>query len=223
MPAPYKPSSAPLMVVLHGRGDSLKPFRSFREELGLQHLNLLLLNAPRRYDTGYTWYGFPPRQARGVLEARNRLNIMMEELEEQGIESRNVFFFGFSQGCLVSCDFGLQYPKPVAGIIGVSGYLYFFEGWKERLPKAAFRTPWLITHGLRDSALDIGTTRSQVELLKKAGLPVSWHEYDKEHEIDEIREIPRIRDFVRTHSRATRRPQGPRLPLPRLEHQSPST
>ena len=202
IPARTRASTSPLMIVLHGRGDSLKPFRGFAQELGISQINLLLLNAPRRYAGGYTWYAFPPNQARGVLEARSRLTFLMDELEEQGIPSSRVFLFGFSQGCLVSCDFGLHYDKPLAGIIGVSGYLYFFDGWHRRIPRAAFKTPWLLTHGTRDEALDIDVTRQQVAQLKSRGLPVNWCEYDKDHEIDEVREIPRIRDFIRTQSKA---------------------
>lgn len=202
IPASSRASTSPLMIVLHGRGDSLRPFRGFGRELGISQMNLLLLNAPRRYDGGYTWYAFPPHQARGVLEARGKLQLLMEELQEQGIPSTKVFLFGFSQGSLVSCDFGLHYDKPLAGIIGVSGYLYFFEDWQKRIPKAAYKTPWLLTHGTRDQALDIDVTRKQVAELKSQGLPVTWCEYNKDHEIEATREIPRIRDFIRTHSKS---------------------
>lgn len=201
IPARTRASTSPLMIVLHGRGDSLKPFRGFAKELGVSQINLLLINAPRRYLDGYTWYAFPPNQARGVLEARKRLGLLMEELEEQDIESHRVFLFGFSQGSLVSCDFGLHYHRPLAGIIGVSGYLYFFDKWKENIPRAAYHTPWLITHGTEDDALSIDVTRKQVEELREQRLPVTWVEYEKGHEIEPVREIPRIRDFIRTHSR----------------------
>src|SRR5690606_33027145 len=54
--------SSHLMIVLHGKGDSLRPFREFHRELRLSKLNLLLLNAPRKYLSGYSWYGDPPFQ-----------------------------------------------------------------------------------------------------------------------------------------------------------------
>ncbi len=128
IPAKSKKSRR-LMVVLHGRGDSLKPFRELPDELGLYNMNYLLLNAPRKYDGGFTWYGFPPRQARGVLNARMRLSILMEELKEQGWKTKDIFFFGFSQGALVSVDFGLNYQEPLGGIIGISGYEVASYSW----------------------------------------------------------------------------------------------
>lgn len=190
-----------LMIVLHGRGDSLKPFRFIGEELGLPEMNYLLLNAPRKYDGGYTWYAFPPFQRRGILKARDRLSLMMEELKSQGWRSRDIFFFGFSQGCLISCDFALNTQEPLAGVIGVSGYLYFFRKWRQRLSKAAYQTPLLITHGLQDEDLPIAHTRKQVNLLIQQGLNVTWAEFNKEHEIDEDKEAQLIRSWVLGHIR----------------------
>ncbi len=185
-----------LMVVLHGRGDSLRAFREFDDEMRIPGMNYLLLNAPRRYDTGFTWYGFPPNQGPGVLLARKKLFKMMIELEEQGWNSRDIFFFGFSQGCLVSCDFGMRYPKPLGGIIGCSGYIYFFKNWRQQIVKAAYKTPWLITHGTLDDALSIDETRLDVKKLIDAKLPIEWKEYKKDHEIEPRREIPYMRRWV---------------------------
>ncbi len=185
-----------LMVVLHGRGDSLKSFRKIGEELGLPQFDYLLLNAPRRYDGGHTWYGFPPNQKLGILNARKKLTRLMDELEHQGYQSTDVFFFGFSQGCLVSLDFAANYSKPLGGVIAVSGYVYFFPKWKQKLTEAAFKTPCLVTHGTEDEALPIEETRSQVKRLIAAGLPIEWMEFKKDHEFDYDRELPLIRHWA---------------------------
>lgn len=186
-----------LMIVLHGRGDSLRPFKAFDQELRAWEMNYLLLNAPRKYDGGYTWYAFPPKQARGVLNARDKLRRLIAELERKGWNSRDIFLFGFSQGCLVSCDFGMNFEKPLGGIIGISGYVYFFPKWRERLPDAAFETPWLITHGRQDVDLLMEETYASVIEMQRAGLPIEWREFNKEHEIDERKELPYIRRWVR--------------------------
>ena len=189
------------MIILHGRGDSLMPFREFDDELQAWEMNYLLINAPRKYLDGFTWYAFPPNQARGVLGARAKLHLLMEELEAQGWETRDIFLFGFSQGCLVSCDFGMNYKKPLGGIIGVSGYIYFFNNWQKRLPEEAFRTPWLISHGRQDEDLLLEETYPSVIAMQKAGLPIDWMEFNKEHEIDDRVELPQIRKWLRAHYR----------------------
>ena len=45
-----------LMIVLHGRGDTLHSYKVFSQELNVTGLNYLLLNAPFVESFGYTWY-----------------------------------------------------------------------------------------------------------------------------------------------------------------------
>ena len=156
------------------------------------------MNAGRRYDGGYTWYAFPPNQASGILRARHKLVALMSELEEQGWPAENIFFYGFSQGALISVDFATHFERPLAGVIAISGYYYFFSKWKSQITKAAFKTPLLITHGVFDEALPISETREHVKKLKAAGLNVLWKEFNKDHEIDEQNENPFMRAWLRS-------------------------
>jgi phospholipase/carboxylesterase len=185
-----------LVVVLHGRGDSVRPFRNFDEELRVPGMNYLLLNGPRRWAGGYSWYGFPPRQAPGLLRTRKKLFKMMAELEKQGWKPEDIFFIGFSSGALVTVDFLLNYKKPIAGAIGVSGYVYFFKNWRKTISKAAFKTPWLMTHGTKDYDLTIEETRQDVAKLKSAGLKIQWEEFDKGHVFDEKKELPFLKKWI---------------------------
>ncbi len=189
-----KRSSDRLMVVLHGKGDSLKPFLGFDEELRIPQMNYLLLNAPKKYLNGYSWYGEPPHQKGGVLRIRAKMLQLLNELEEQGWKPENIFLLGFSQGCLVSADVALHYPRKLGGIVGISGYFHFFPRWKQNLQKNV-GTPWLLTHGHQDDVLAIGDTKFGVEKLRSAGLKVEFVESDKEHVFEE-KEFPIIRKWV---------------------------
>lgn len=193
---PARKKSKKLMIVLHGRGDSLRPFKQFNDEMKVAKMNYLLLNAPRKYLSGFSWYGEPPFQKNGVLKARQKLFALLEELEAQGWKSKDIFLFGFSQGCLISADIALNYPKPLGGVVGISGYFHFFPQWRKHLPKKAVKTPWLMTHGYRDDVLSIDETRFGVGKLKEAGLDVEWVELDKKHTLEED-EYPIIRRWVR--------------------------
>lgn len=200
----FLPSRVPsqrLMIVLHGRGDSMNPFREFHRELGIPDMNYLILNAPKRFLTGWSWYGEPPYQRQGVLRIREKLFQLLAELESQGWKSENIYFFGFSQGCLVSADIGLNYPKKLGGIMGISGYFQFFPRWRSRLTPAARQTPWFFTHGHQDDVLKIEETRFGVNKLKDAGLRVKWVELNKAHVL-ETREYPLIRDWLRRPTQA---------------------
>lgn len=188
--------SQKLMIVFHGRGDSLQPFREFNDELNIPEMNYLLVNAPRKFMDGFSWYGEPPFQKKGVLKIRKKLFSLLEQLEQEGWRSRDIFLFGFSQGCLISADLALHYPKKFAGLVGVSGYFQFFPRWRNQLSKSVVRTPWLMTHGHRDDILNIDETRYGVNKLKDAGLAIDWVELDKRHTFEE-EEYPIIRRWVR--------------------------
>lgn len=189
-------ASDKLMIVFHGRGDSLNPFKVFNQELGVKGINYLLLNAPRKFLKGYTWYGEPPYERAGVLKIREKVFKLLEDLQAQGWKAENIFLLGFSQGCLVSADVALHYPKKLGGVVGVSGYFHFFPRWRNGLTKQNRKTPWLFTHGRKDDVLEINETKHGVSKLKSEGLNVSWIESNKKHVFSE-EDYPVIRKWVK--------------------------
>ncbi len=201
-----------LMIVMHGRGDSLDSFTTIKNELKIPEMNYLLLNAPRAYDDGFTWYAFEPRQRLGILKSRKKILKLLEELALLGWSSDRIFLYGFSQGALMSCDLAMFAPQAFAGIVAISGYIYFFEQWKKDLKAAAFRTPWLVTHGFQDDLLPIAETRAQIKKLQSVGLPITWKEFLKEHEIDLNIETNFIRKWVKSHMKTQKKSQV-RFPL----------
>ena len=190
-----KPSDR-LMIVLHGKGDSLKPFQSFNEELNLPDFNFLLLNAPKKFLDGYSWYGEPPFQKQGVLRIREKIFRLLDDLQEEGWGLDQIFLLGFSQGCLVSADVALHYPKKLGGVVGISGYFHFYPRWRKEISSSAKATPWLLTHGRQDDILPIEETKFGVEKLRSIGLEIDWIESEKKH-VFEDREYPLIRKWVK--------------------------
>lgn len=193
---PARKASEKLMIVLHGKGDSIRPFRHFDEEMDVPEMNYLLLNAPKKFLDGYSWYGDPPYEREGVLKIREKLMQLLVQLEMQGWKSENIFLFGFSQGCLISADIGLNYPKRLGGIVGISGYFHFYPRWRQQLSNESLQTPWVFTHGRQDDVLRIDETKHGVEKLRDAGFDVNWIELDKDHVLTD-EEMPMIRKWVR--------------------------
>lgn len=192
---PSKKVSKKLMIVFHGRGDSLKPFKEFHQELGVKDINYLLLNAPRKFLTGFSWYGEPPFEKSGIQRIREKVFQLLEDLQLQGWKAEDIFLLGFSQGCLVSADVALHYPKKLGGVVGVSGYFHFFPRWRTKLNKQNRQTPWLFTHGRKDDVLAIDVTRHGVYKLQSEGLKVSWIESNKKH-VFSNNDYPVIRRWV---------------------------
>jgi phospholipase/carboxylesterase len=121
---------------------------------------------------------------------------LLDAQRTQGWAAENTILGGFSQGCLMSIDSGLRYPHRLAGIVGVSGYVCEPEKLVSELSLVARAQRLLITHGTFDSVIPIEKTRSQIELLKAAGLNIEWHEFPKPHTIAGELELKVIRDFI---------------------------
>lgn len=185
-----------LTVVLHGLGDSTAGFRWLPASLGLPWMNYLLVNAPDTYYGGYSWYDFTGDMTAGVRRSREMLFELLDAQRAKGFATEQTTLFGFSQGCLMTLDVGLRYPRRFAGLVGISGYVSEPEQLVEELSPVARQQRLLITHGFEDPIIPFAETREHINILKAAGLHVSWHELVKGHTIAAEGELEIIRSFV---------------------------
>ena len=188
--------SGKLLIALHGLGDSIEGYRWMPTELALPALNVLLVNAPDPYYGGDSWYDFAGNPGPGVERSRNLLFECLDHQIEQGFKHENIVLFGFSQGCLVTLDTGLRYAKPLAGLIGVSGYVFEPEKLVKEWNESAKTIPVLMTHGTFDPMIPIDPVRQQAFLLRKHGLNLQWEEFQKEHTIAGREELDLIKGFI---------------------------
>jgi phospholipase/carboxylesterase len=186
-----------LMIALHGLGDSMEGYRWLPHAMQFPWLNYLLVNAPDRYYTGFSWYPFDDDPGPGIERSRKLLFELLDQMRAQGFATEKTVLFGFSQGCLMSMEVGARYPHRLAGIMGVSGYVHEPERLLRELSPQARQQRFLITHGTRDPLIPIEQVRPQLEMLRQAGLRIDWREFVKAHTIDDALELSVLRDFVR--------------------------
>jgi phospholipase/carboxylesterase len=186
----------PLMVVLHGLGDSVDGWRWFPEAMNLPWLNYLLVNAPDDYFGGFSWFDLD-NMVPGVLRSRKLLSALLDDLPAKGFPAEQITLGGFSQGCLMAIDTSLRYPHRLAGIVGISGWVYEPDKLLQELSPVARQQRLILTHGTLDPLIEIDRVRPQIPRLKAAGLAIEWHEFVKEHTVAGEAEISVIRNFVR--------------------------
>src|SRR3954468_14333470 len=116
--------SRDLLIALHGLGDSMEGYRWLPQVLQIPTLNVLLVNAPDAYYGGVSWDDFAGAPGPGGERSYRLLEELLEDLPEKDFSTDRTVLFGFSQGCLMSFETGLRYPRKFAGIIGVSGYAH---------------------------------------------------------------------------------------------------
>jgi phospholipase/carboxylesterase len=192
---PAAAKSQRLVVVLHGLGDSADGFLWLQDELGIDSLNYLLLNAPDPYYTGFSWYDIEDPLP-GIARSRKLLARVLEQTEREGYPPGQTFLFGFSQGCLMTLEFGSRHSSSLAGYIGISGYCVSPDAILREMNPAANNGNWLITHGTRDDLLPVEVTRAQIKKLNDAGFTIDYREYSKTHTIDPERELGDIRTWL---------------------------
>ena len=193
---PSKTPSNKLVIILHGRGDSAEGFRFFPQELGFEDVNYLLLNAPFEYYTGFSWYDLAPNQLPGIEYSRNILTEVLDELFEDRYTPSQTILFGFSQGSLLTFEFGARYERELAGYIGVSGYIYDAQKILEEMNPEVNKGNWLCTHGYEDDVLPFTQSKAQVETLQKGGFKIDFRAYHKTHTVD-MGELNEIREWIK--------------------------
>jgi|YelNatPaOPRAMG01_1025707.scaffolds.fasta_scaffold08335_4 phospholipase/carboxylesterase len=186
------------VIALHGLGDCKESYRWLPDAIGLPSLNYILVDAPDRYFDGYSWFNIDDALEDPVTIARSRelLFKFLDELNNNGFPTERIVLFGFSQGCLMSWEVGIRYPKTLAGIIGVSGWASMKSGTLDCVNKVSLTQRFLITHGIYDPLLPVEKVRRQIQELKQKGLKIEYHELPKDHTILGEVEIPLYRSFI---------------------------
>ena len=190
------PTSRRLMVMLHGLGDSLEGYRWFPAAMNLPWLNYLLVNAPDDYYGGWSWFDIADL-APGVQRSRRLLFDLLDSLRAKNFPAEQITLGGFSQGCLMTIDVGLRYPHRLAGLVGISGWVFELEKLLKEMPPTARQQRLLCTHGPFDTVLPITGVRPQIQALQATGLNAQWREFPKAHTIHGEEELAVIREFVR--------------------------
>jgi phospholipase/carboxylesterase len=96
----------------------------------------------------------------------------------------------------MTIEIGARYPHRLAGLVGISGYVFQPERLVNELSPQARQQRFLITHGTQDPLIHIVRVRPQIEMLRKAGLKMDWREFAKTHTIAGESEVSVVRNFV---------------------------
>jgi phospholipase/carboxylesterase len=193
---PSKIPSKKLMIILHGRGDSSDGFIGFPPFLDIPEMNYILFDAPFEYFTGHSWYQLPPDQLPGIEYSSILLTKDLDTLFENDFNAEESFLFGFSQGSLLTFEFGARYHRVLAGYIAISGYIYDEKKLLEEMNPNVNANNWLCTHGTEDNVLPFESSKEQIETLQNGGFKIEFKPYDKDHSIDR-EEISMIADWIK--------------------------
>lgn len=196
-------SAGPLrgcILTLHGRGATGEELMPLADEIALPGLRWIFPDAPFLFPDdfgGRMWYSSPPQELSGILESRRLLFDLLDRLiTREGIPSERIALMGFSQGAVMSLDVGLRFPKRLAAIVALSGYLASPETLAVEKSPASAGTPILLVYGTMDEVVSAEGSRRASDILAKEGFQPRLQEYPMGHQVIP-EEIKLIRDFLK--------------------------
>lgn len=193
------PPPTAAVVAIHGLGATAEDLVGAADVLALPGVRWVFpqgwMPVTHAFGRGWAWFEMPPDHQAGILESRRRLLALLDELALTGIPPERTVLAGFSQGGVMTLDAGLRYPRRLAGLAPLSGYLFDAERLPEELAPAQAETPVFVAHGMYDDVVPVDGSRIAERALRAAGVPVELHEYPMAHQIIEP-ELQDLRAFL---------------------------
>ena len=186
------------IVVLHGLGADGTDFLPLADELDLSDVGSVRWVFPRAPVRPVTingghrmraWYDIlgtdlaRREDEAGLRESFAQVQALLAREEARGVPSQRIVLAGFSQGCAITLGAGLRHPRPLAGLVGLSGYLPLADRTGAERDAANAGTPVFLGHGSRDGIVTVERGRAARDQVAALGHPVQWHEYPMEHSV----------------------------------------
>ena len=192
------PEPAASLIVLHGLGADGHDFVPIAQELDLRAVGgarFVFPHAPMRPVTingGYVmraWYdilGTPGARIEdeaGLRQSQALVEGLIARERERGMPSKRIVLMGFSQGCAMTLLTGLRHAEPLAGLVGLSGYLPLAAQTAAERHPANAQTPIFLAHGEHDPMIALERATATRDALQALGYAVQWHSYPMAHEV----------------------------------------
>ncbi|KAK9880181.1 hypothetical protein WA026_010054 [Henosepilachna vigintioctopunctata] len=165
------------LIFLHGLGDTGHGWSSTIAELKPAHCKLICPTAssmPVTLNAGFTmpsWFDLRsldasgPEDEDGIKSASHLVHDMIEGEIKAGISSDRIMIGGFSQGGALALYSALSYPKPIGGVICLSGWLPLSKYFPNAM-KCSDVLPVLQCHGDCDPIVPLKWGQMTASVLK---------------------------------------------------------
>ena len=184
------------IFVMHGLGANGNDFVPIAQEWDLSAIGPVRFvfphapHIPVSLNNGYVmpaWYDIAHDRSRedeaGLRKSQAAVEELIQREKQRGIASNRIVIAGFSQGCAMSLMVGLRHAEPLAGILGMSGYLPLATLTAAERSEANANTRIFLAHGRQDPMIALDRAVASRDALRALGYGVEWHEYDMPHTV----------------------------------------
>ncbi|EPS62356.1 hypothetical protein M569_12435, partial [Genlisea aurea] len=132
-----------------------------------------------------SWFDIPeipvkadsPNDEVDVIKAVHNVHAMIDERIDEGIDPKNIFVCGFSQGGALTLASVLLYSKTLGGGAVFSGWVPFNSSILDRVTPEAKKTPILWFHGMDDGTVLFEAGQVAPPFLEKASMNFRFKAY----------------------------------------------
>lgn len=161
-----------VLIMLHGRGASANSIMSLSSHLTSSDTAII---APQA--TQHSWYPYsfmaPVENNEPALSsALTVIDDVINDVVAQGIEKKNIYFLGFSQGACLTLEYVARHGDTYGGVIAFTGGLIGEELNITNYSGDFAGTPILITTGDPDPHVPLSRVEESVAQLKKMNADV---------------------------------------------------
>lgn len=166
--------SLPMLVALHGNGDTAKNFYNTALDQLNSSARIVLLKGPISHGTGSAW----PWSAADFAQYGRATNEAIELLTLKYPTLQKPILLGFSGGGMMAYYQAVKYGNNYSYIFPVSGRLS-----NDLLGEKPFRqgAKVLAFHGKKDSVVSFNSGKQAVNILQENGVKVEFVEFDGGH------------------------------------------
>jgi phospholipase/carboxylesterase len=205
------PNPTHSVIWMHGLGADGNDFVPIVPELGLSRtpaVRFVFPNAPVSPVTinggmaMRSWYDIlvmdlvRREDGPGIRRSESAINALIDREKSRGIPSSKIVLAGFSQGCAMALHTGLRQTEPLAGLLGLSGYLPLSDMFHAEKAAANRNVPIFLAHGTHDPVVALARAEAAKHVLEESGYAVQWHTYPMPHSVC-AQEIADIAAFFR--------------------------
>lgn len=161
------------LIMVHGRGATAESILSLSHELNAEDFSLF---APQA--TNHSWYPYsfmaPASQNQPALDsALALLDETVKQIQAEGVESKNIYLLGFSQGACLSSEYATRNAQRYGGLLLFTGGLV-----GEQLEMSNYKgdfngTPVLITTGDPDPHVPVSRVDETEKIMQEKGAEVT--------------------------------------------------
>lgn len=112
-------------------------------------------------------------------KSAERIQALIQEQLDQGIDSQRIIVAGFSQGGAVAYQAALSFPQPLGGLLAMSSY--FATADNIAFAETNRQLPIEVHHGNFDPIVPESLGRSGADRLTELGYAVNYRQYPMAH------------------------------------------